>query len=204
MTTPATTIPVRLGFTPPSAAIADPDHPGLLRAGERTAGPYGRGAIEQHPCPATDLCADGAPTLDLLDLGVDTVDLSPLDELQQVLAEVAAAGHITEEQASQIRSALSGATLRCTGGATATVQFIAEEGLLLRSSGPNGLSVTRPESSDMNDHGAATFGEGRGSAAGGDHRRVVGRGGPGRALVAADRDLARPHRRAGRRARRVG
>ena len=78
------------------------------------------------------------------------------DELQQVLAEVAAAGHITEEQASQIRSALSGATLRCTGGATATVQFIAEEGLLLRSSGPNGLSVTRPESSDMNDHGAAT------------------------------------------------
>jgi len=156
MTTPATTIPVRMGFTPPSAAIADPDHPGLLRAGERTAGPYGRGAIEQHPCPATDLCADGAPTLDLLDLGVDTVDLSPLDELQQVLAEVAAAGHITEEQASQIRSALSGATLRCTGGATATVQFIAEEGLLLRSSGPNGLSVTRPESSDMNDHGAAT------------------------------------------------
>mgnify|MGYP000747604939 CR=1 FL=1 len=103
MTTPATTIPVRMGFTPPSAAIADPDHPGLLRAGERTAGPYGRGAIEQHPCPATDLCADGAPTLDLLDLGVDTVDLSPLDDLQQVLAEVAAAG-------SKIRSARSSRT----------------------------------------------------------------------------------------------
>lgn len=155
MTTATTTIPVQMGFTPPRAAIPDPEHPGLLRAGERTAGPYSGDAIDRHRCPATDLCADGAPALDLLELGLDTVDLAPLDELQQVLAEVAAAGHITEDQASRVRTALSGATLRCAGGATATVQFIAEEGLILRSSGPNGLSVTRPESTNRNDHGAA-------------------------------------------------
>jgi hypothetical protein len=62
-----------------------------------------------------------------------------------VLADVAAAGHITDD-ASRLRAALSDATLRCAGGATATVLHIAEEGLLMRSSGPNGLPVTRPES----------------------------------------------------------
>ena len=69
---------------------------------------------------------------------------------------MAEAGHITDDDASAVRAALSGATLRCSSGATATVLHIAEEGFLMRSSGPNGLSVTRPESTDMNDHGAAT------------------------------------------------
>ncbi len=156
MTTSVTTIPVRLGFTSPDAAVPDPEHPGLLRAGERTAGPYARGAVEHHQCPAIDLCGDDAPAVDLLELGLDTVDLSPLADLQQVLASVAAAGRITDDDAAQVRAALTGAVLRCAGGATATVLYIADEGFLMRSSGPNGLSVTRPESTDMNDHGAAT------------------------------------------------
>jgi hypothetical protein len=155
-TTSGTTIPVRLGFTPRTAAVPDAEHPGLLRAGERTAGPYGREAVEHHQCPATDLCRDDAPAVDLLELGFDTVDLSPLAELQRVLAEVAAAGHITDDDAAAVRAALSGATLRCAGGAVATVLYIAEEGFIMRSSRPNGLAVTRPESTAMNDHGAAT------------------------------------------------
>ena len=44
MRTTVSTIPVRMGFTSPSAAIDDPDHPGLLRAGPRAAGPYARSA----------------------------------------------------------------------------------------------------------------------------------------------------------------
>jgi hypothetical protein len=77
MTTSASMIPVRLRFTPRNAAVPDLEHPGLLRAGSRTAGPYGRGAIEHHRCPATDLCRGDAPALDLLEPGLDTVDLSP-------------------------------------------------------------------------------------------------------------------------------
>lgn len=150
------TIPVRLGFTPPAAAIPDADHPGLLRAGDRAAGPYGREAVEHHQCRATDLCREDAATPDLLGLGLDTVDLSPLPELQRLLAQVAAARCITDDDAAAIRAAFGGAMLRCASGATATVLHIAEEGFLMRSSGPNGLSVTGPESTDMNDHGAAT------------------------------------------------
>ena len=155
-TASATTIPVRLGFTAQTSAIPDPEHPGLLRAGGRTPGPYESRDLEHHLCPATDLCQDDAPALDLLELGLDTVDLSRLDELQRLLTAIAAAGHIADDDAAAIRGALEEATLRCAGGATATVLFIAEEGFLMRSSGPNGLSVTRPESTDMNDHGAAT------------------------------------------------
>lgn len=150
------TVEVRLGFTPAAAAIADADHPGLLRAGERTAGPYGREAVEHHRCTATDLGADAATSPDLLALGFDVVDLTPLDDLQRVLTRVASARRIEEQDASELRAALAGATLRCASGATATVLHIAEEGLLMRSSGPNGLSVTADESTDMNDHGAAT------------------------------------------------
>jgi hypothetical protein len=156
VTTRATTVPVQLGFTPPSAAVADPEHPGLLRAGERSAGPYGKESVERHRCPATDLARDDSVRPDLLDLGFDTVDLSPLDQLQQLLAGVARAGYVTDDDATAIRAALDGATLRCSNGAVATVLHIAEEGFLMRSSGPNGLAVTGPESTDMNDHGAAT------------------------------------------------
>ena len=52
-------VPVVLGFTPPSVAIPDEDHPGLFRAGVR-GGPYSDETNEQHRCPATDLSAPGA------------------------------------------------------------------------------------------------------------------------------------------------
>ena len=87
MTTSVGTIPVKLGFTPDAAAVPDPDHPGLLRAGPRSAGPYGRESVEFHQCPATDLSQDHSVAPDLFELGFDTVDLSPLHELQQLLAE---------------------------------------------------------------------------------------------------------------------
>ena len=44
--------------------------PGLLRAGERTAGPYGRSNLEHHLCPATDLSSDDEPEVIRLDLPV--------------------------------------------------------------------------------------------------------------------------------------
>ncbi|MEZ5203488.1 MAG: hypothetical protein R2701_03635 [Acidimicrobiales bacterium] len=156
MSSTIATIPVRLGFTPASAAIDDPDHPGLRRAGPRTTGPYGTKDVELHTCAATDLAQDPAVAPDLFELGFDTVDLTPLDDLQQTLRRVAAAGRIADDDAALVRAALDGAALRCSSGATATVLHIADEGFIMRSSGPNRRSVTRPESTDMNDHGAAT------------------------------------------------
>lgn len=47
--------PVRLGFMPAVHAMADPEHPGLLRAGPRAGGPYGGESVEVHTCEATDM-----------------------------------------------------------------------------------------------------------------------------------------------------
>ena len=129
MTTRDATVAVRLGFMPSSQAIPDADHPGLLRAGPRSSGPYGGESVEYHTCSATDACQDHTVRPDLLELGFDSVDLSALDGLQQVLRRVAEAGHLTDADEAAIRASLQGATLPLSGGASATVLHIADEGL---------------------------------------------------------------------------
>ena len=138
---------------PPSHAIADPDHPGLLRAGALA--PLCT-VVDFHVCPAVDMCRDDTARPDLLRFGFDTVDLGGLDTLQQAFGRVREAGRIDDEDASTIRSSLDGANLRCAGGEELTVMYIAEEGFVMRMSGPNGLSVVGPRPTGMNDHGVAT------------------------------------------------
>jgi hypothetical protein len=149
-------IDVRLGFMPSSHAVPDDEHPGLFRAGPRASAPYGGGSVEHHICRATDLCQDDTIEPDLLELGFDTVDLSPFEELQAAFVRIAEAGRITEDDASTIRAALDGASLRCAKGAILEVLHVADEGLIMRSSGPNGLAVVGPRSTGMNGHSAAT------------------------------------------------
>jgi hypothetical protein len=150
------TYPVRLGFTPDSLAVADPDHPGLRRAGPRASAPYGGESVEVHVCPAADGVDDASIRPELTLTGFDTVDLSGLDELQQVCAAVRWAGQITDAQAATIRSALSGAVLRTSAGGSLRVLYLADEGFIMRTAGPNGMSLVGPRSSGMNGHSGAT------------------------------------------------
>jgi hypothetical protein len=156
MTVHGATIPVTLGFVPSSVAIPDSDRPDLLRAGPRAAAPYGREHVEQHVVPATDTGRDDATRPDLLEFGFDTVDLSDLDDLQRVCARVRTAGVVADEDATAIRSSLQGATLRCAGGRSITVLYLADEGFIMRKAGPNGMAVVGPQSRGMNEHGGAT------------------------------------------------
>lgn len=149
-------IPVTLGFMPAAHAVPDPDHAGLRRAGPRASAPYGNDSVERHVCPAVDLCQDDTVRPDLRDAGFDTVDLSAFDALQAVLAAVREAGRISEGDAAGIRSALDGATLTTAGGPPLEVLHLADEGFIMRTSGPNGLSLVGPRSAGMNDHGQAT------------------------------------------------
>lgn len=150
------TIAVTMGFMPGSLAAPDTDHPGLLRADPRAAAPYARDQVERHVCRATDTCRDQTVQPELLEFGFDTVDLSDLDVLQQVCGRVRAAGLITDEDAAAIRSSLQGAVLRCQGGRTLTVLYLADEGLIMRKAGPNAMAVVEPRPDGMNDHGGAT------------------------------------------------
>lgn len=156
MRTDDATIPVTMGFVPRALAVPDAEHPGLLRAGPRASAPYARDNLEQHVCQATDVAQDDTVRPDLLQVGFDTVDLSPFDALQDACRRVLDAGLVTEADATTIRDALQGAVLTCAGGRTITVLYLADEGFIMRKAGPNGMSVVGPRSSGMNDHGGAT------------------------------------------------
>lgn len=155
MSVVAATYPVGLGFSPEAVAIPDPDHPGLLRAGPRAAAPYGSSSVEVHVCDATD-CDAGNVQPDLATFGFDTLDLSALDALQVACADVRAAGAIASDQAGEIRAALDGSVLPTSNGGSLRVMHIAEEGFIMRTAGPNGLSMVGPRSAGMNGHGQAT------------------------------------------------
>jgi len=150
------TYAVAMGFMPIAQAIADPDHAGLLRAGPRSAAPYGDDRVESHLCAAVDLAASGTDSPDLLELGFDVVDLSALGSLQVACGDVLEAGRISDVEAATIRAALDGAVLRCASGRTLTVLYLADEGFIMRCSGPNRMSVVAPRATGMNDHGGAT------------------------------------------------
>ncbi len=156
MTVTEAVYPVELGFTPDSLAIADPDHPGLRRAGPRAGAPYGGQGVEAHVCPATDWAQDSSVHPDLDGFGFDTVDLSGLGALQSVCAAVRAAGRITDEQAAAVRAELDGAVLFTAGSGSIRVQHLSAEGFIMRTAGPNRMSLVGPASSGMNDHGGAT------------------------------------------------
>lgn len=149
------TYAVELGFTSPSQAYPDPDRPTLLRARPRAATPYGGDGIEVHTCEATDLVQDDVG-VDLFELGFDRVDLADHDSLQLACAAVREAGRIGDADATAIRSGLGGAVLRCASGRSLTVLFVADEGLIMRTAGPNRLSLVGPRSKGMNGHGPAT------------------------------------------------
>jgi hypothetical protein len=148
--------PVRLGFAPATVAIPDPDHPGLLRAGPRAGTPYGNSNVELHVCAAVDCDQQVEVRPDLRSFGFDTIDLSPLTALQQQCAAVRRAGRIDDDQAAAIRGALQDEVLRTSSGGSLRVVHLADEGFIMRASGPNRMALVGPDSSGMNGHGPAT------------------------------------------------
>ena len=85
------------------------------------------------------------------------MDLSAFDDLQAGVRPGRRGGpHHRRRRVDHPLRRSSGATLRCAGGATLQVLHIADEGFIMRKSGPNGMSVVGPRSTGMNDHGVAT------------------------------------------------
>ena len=150
-----TAVPIELGFLPPEQAIEDPDHPGLLRAGQRAAAPYGDDRVEFTTCMATDLSASVGDVPDLVHHGLDTVDLAGLTSLQDACARALASGWIDPEDAEVIRGALDGAELTCASGRRLTVRFLAGEGFFMRRVGPSRIPSSPDGADGMNNHGGA-------------------------------------------------
>lgn len=150
------TYAVELGFTSPSEVIPDEQRPPLLRARPRAAAPYGDAGIEHHVCDAVDWGQDETVRLDLSTFGFDEVELTEHADLQEVFAEARASGHLSDEAGAAIRASLTGAVLRASGGRRLEVLHVADEGLIMRTGGPNRLTVTGPREKGMNGHRPAT------------------------------------------------
>ena len=132
---------LELGFAPASHAVPDPDRSPLLRARTRDITPYGGEDVELHVCDATDLLHDDSVRPDLYTFGFDRVDLSGDDGLQRTLADVVSAGEMSDDHAASIRGALDGAVLSCASGLRLPVLHVADEGMFVRTGGPNGLPL---------------------------------------------------------------
>lgn len=156
MTTVETSYAVELGFNPGTHIIPDPDRPPLLRAGPRSAAPYAREGVEVHVCDAIDWAQDESFRPDLFEIGFDRLELAHHDALQRAFAAVRRAGRISDADAATIRTEVSGSVLRCASGRDLTVLHVADEGLIMRTAGPNRLSLVGERSVGMNDHGPAT------------------------------------------------
>lgn len=151
-----TSYPVAMGFASASQVVPDADRPPLMRALAQTANLYGSdAAIEVRDCAATDWSQDPSVQPDLFTFGFDTVDLSGLEALQDACRQIAARGTITDDLADTIRGALLGAELQTSAGRTLTVRYLADEGMIMRSAGPNRLAVVGPRAHGMNGHGSA-------------------------------------------------
>ena len=145
-----------LGFAREADVSPDGERPGLLR--ERThpfdVDPYQ--AFDFRSCVLDD-CADpriGEPGLE--EAGFETVDLSDNPRLQQALATVRAEDRVSEAAADALRTGLNGACLRLGTGGKLRIEHVADEGLIQRRAGPNGLDVNPGGMDGANGHGAAS------------------------------------------------
>jgi len=151
-----TQVEVDLGFYRPSAVVDDEAGRGLKRAVNPTQGYDDLGQLEYSRCAIRDWSAPGQLRPSLRAMGFEAIDLSGIAPLQALLAQIRAAGEITPDQGRQLRRYLRGRVFPLSEGKCLRLLYIATEGLILRTGGPNGLQVDpNARMSEMNGHDVA-------------------------------------------------
>lgn len=145
-----------IAFSKPSDVSADHERKGLLRAAPHSVYANADDALEFHPCRVRDWASSTVDCLDLDKMGFDSIDLSPLLQLQTVLEGIRRASHISTSDASALRRLLSKRSFKLSNGKRLRLLFIAPEGLIMRQAGPNGLTISPAEEmTEMNGHDGA-------------------------------------------------
>ena len=144
-----------LGFTRPEDVSPDAERPGLLRAKTLPfdIDPYA--ASEFHPCTVNDCTALETVQPRLEQAGFETIDISGNAELQQVLAGIRDADRVSDDSAQALRGSLTGTQLSLAGDVKLRVEFVSDQGLIMRRAGPAGLDVNPDGMQGANGHGAA-------------------------------------------------
>jgi len=145
----------RLAFTRAEDVSPDDERPGLLRARTLPFDVDPDEAFDFRSCVLHD-CADaGTPEPGLEQAGFEAIDLSRNAALQQALATIRDEDRISEASAAAVRASLDGARFRLSNGRRLRVEHVAEDGLIHRRGGPNGLDVNPGGMDGANGHDAA-------------------------------------------------
>ncbi len=139
-----------LTFTSPDVVIPDDERPGLLRS---TSGNPEHGDVRE--CTLRDLSDPGIDEPGLEEAGFETVDMSGNHALQAALSQVRQADELTDETIASIRSSLDGVIVRLQSGASLRFDYLVDDGMFHRRSGPNGLDVNPGGMDGANGHGGA-------------------------------------------------
>ncbi len=155
MESPSTELVAPLGFTRAEDVAPDPGRPGLLRARTRPLGGDPNEIFDYQPFVLHDCVDPRTPVADLEQAGFQTVDLSGLSGLQQALETVRREDRVSEAAADAIRASLQGAALDLGMGRRLKIEHVADDGLIQRRAGPNGLDVNPGGMDGANGHGGA-------------------------------------------------
>jgi hypothetical protein len=144
-----------LGFTRIEDVSPDDERPGLLRARTLPIGVDEDEAFDFRSCVLND-CVDPRTAVPELERwGFETIDLSRNGRLQHALATVRDDDRVSDESAEALRGSLRGAHFRLASGKRLRIDHVADEGLIQRRAGPNGIDVNPGGMDGANGHGAA-------------------------------------------------
>lgn len=147
---------VRLSFTREQDVFRDVAAGGVLRMPTQNDDPAQNASVQNHWCQAVDLATANPPDYSLARTGFAQVRLDTHVNLQTALEEARVAGSLDGAVARRIRRQVQGATFRLPEGKRLKVLFVAAEGMIMRSSGPNGLDVSPDQIlTERNGHKAA-------------------------------------------------
>ena len=130
-----------MGFALPKDVAPDTERKGMLRANTQS-DDYSEVSelIDFKHCNLYDLASKKYQP-DLATMGFDSVDLSSNTELMTILEKVKGQGILEQEDIPRIRSAIRGSVYKLSNGKRLRMLYVAGEGILVRTSGPNGLAI---------------------------------------------------------------
>jgi hypothetical protein len=144
-----------LGFTRAEDVSPDNERPGLLRARTLPVGADPGEAFDFRSCVLNDCVDPRTAVSELEQSGFETIDLSRNGQLQQALATVRDEDRVSDESAEALRASLRGAYFQLASGKRLRIEHVADEGLIQRRAGPNGIDVNPGGMDGANGHGAA-------------------------------------------------
>jgi hypothetical protein len=134
-----------MGFALPNDVVQDSERKGRLRANTQSQD-YSEVSevVDFQQCDMHDLCS-GKYDIDFFKMGFDKINLSDNPKLQTLLNKIKAQGFLEKEDIKNMRKVISGSVFQLSNGKRLRMVYVAGEGMLIRSSGPNGLAIQYDE-----------------------------------------------------------